>query len=204
MTRGFTLVEVLVSLVLLAGMTWLVVMFLIPTLRITARGSTQVTLQQQGVLALTRMAADLQKTTPQGLSRSPTAMGIVTIADVSGQRALVWEQSMRVYFWDPATRRLARRTWPPDATTEPVLAFSSSLPPVATEEQLAAICALPPDIILAAGVRQFEIDYPGRPGPFQQPLTLSLVLEQKAVSGQQVETFSCRRTVYLRNHGNPQ
>ncbi|MHB2019228.1 MAG: PulJ/GspJ family protein, partial [Candidatus Xenobia bacterium] len=65
---AFTIVELLVAATLSILLLGMMFAFLIPTMRASVRGSSRVEMQQQAVVALSRMAEDLEATAAAGIA----------------------------------------------------------------------------------------------------------------------------------------
>src|SRR5579883_2669017 len=100
--------------------------FLVPTMRASVRGSSRVEMQQQAVVALSRMAEDLEATAPAGIAiyapdampadkadlpqlgpnwapllmvNGPVDMSIVRLNNVNASGQQVWDSHAVIYNW---------------------------------------------------------------------------------------------------------
>jgi prepilin-type N-terminal cleavage/methylation domain-containing protein len=121
--RGFSLLELMVAMVLSLVVLGLTIAFLIPTMRASARGSARVEMQQQAVVALGRIASDLERSAPAAVSlntgaysailpkssptatpppqKTPVVLAVQRLANVNSSGDQMWENQMEIYVWDP-------------------------------------------------------------------------------------------------------
>ena len=201
MRRGFSLLEIVVVCVLLSMVMLLGVRFLVPTLRISAKGTLRVQMQQTAVTALNKLVADYEASSPAGIgtrSGAPVAVSICKLDRVQGDGTDVWSNHFIIYYCDIPTRQLRRREWPPGeppATTEEtsILKARRLLP-----DRIAAIVAEPAPVqtILAVDVESFRILHPpgGDDNELVQPLRFQLTLKRN-----DADTLTCTRSAYVRN-----
>ena len=124
--RAFTLVELLVAATLSILLLGMMFAFLVPTMRASVRGSSRVEMQQQAVVALSRMAEDLEATAPAGIAiyapdampanaadlpqlganwtpllmvKDPVDMSIVRLNNVNASGQQVWDTHAVIYNW---------------------------------------------------------------------------------------------------------
>lgn len=200
MKKGFTLLEITVTAVLLSMVMLLAIRFLVPTMRISARGTLRVEMQQTAVVALNRLITDYERSSPAGIGlrlTAPVAVSVCPVVRVQPDGADVWSDSFILYSYDVPTRQLRRREWPPGApsptTEELTITKARRLGP----DRIAGILAEPParQIILAADVDSFQIlQPPGATGDMLiQPVRFQLTLKR------QDQTFTCTRSAFVRN-----
>jgi prepilin-type N-terminal cleavage/methylation domain-containing protein len=122
--RGFTLLEIIVATFLFSLLMTMLFEFLVPTMRASVRVSNRVSLQDAGMVVLTRMVADIESTADGGIGfftsathagylpgpgmtfREPytLAVGINPIYRVNGVNSnayQAWTQKIVVYVYRP-------------------------------------------------------------------------------------------------------
>lgn len=109
--RGFTLVEVLVTIVLVSIGLTVLTMALVPSLRLSLRGHQRIELQQSGQLALRSLQDDLSHSARAGLRLGEGWLSLHRLREVSAGGAQVWEDHLVVYRWPGET--LTRSLWRP-------------------------------------------------------------------------------------------
>lgn len=216
--KAFTLLETLVTLTLLAMVTWLGFAFLLPAMRGSVRGTLRVEMQQQATVALNRLTADLRRTSAAGISLRTDSQPIVVAAcPVSGpdlrsgapgpiqpDGTVVWSDFFILYSWDSTTQKLMRREWPPGPPAPTNAEISVLKARRLTPVRMDQIVASPSNgaQVMAVGVVELSILQPagGTDTLVKQPLRFKLVLERKGNTGHdKPERFTLTRTVFLRN-----
>lgn len=178
--EGFTLVEILVASVLLLLVLDLLYVFLVPTMRMTLKGSTRSQLQLEGFSALETLARDLQRSAPGAWTwrdQPPVALGLARQDSVLPTGLKTWERGALVYAL--VDRRLQRHPW-----TDP--GADGGAPVRLGPAQLAEVARLPGARTLATEVESFEC------APRGDCLVLSLTLDRH------VDRVVVRRTVWPR------
>ncbi len=204
--NGFTLLEVIVAAVLLLLMLTLGLQLLVPSLRLSARGQARADLEQRGVLALARLTDDLLTTTQAAVSwadsqaGSPAVLALQPMDNPTSNGRQAYQDTLLTYTWTPTTRELRRQVWNPVPAS---LAITLSRQgPLQLNRgklmQLPTTTGALDDRLISRDVKQITLASPIHAPNFGNPLTLTLELERKAVSGPP-ETFQLSRTVSLRN-----
>ncbi|MBI3927773.1 MAG: hypothetical protein HY319_19690 [Armatimonadetes bacterium] len=189
---GFTLVEVLVSAMLLSLLLFILGNMLVPAMRQTARVSGRSELQQLGSLASNRMLLDLQRSAPEGITlHSPTperrllAIHRLSSVDAGGERT--WESELVLYEWKRPV--LTRSTSPlPEPATQP-----APLRPT-LEEVEEFLDNDREQRILARSASELELSVSGA------SVELWLLLEAPVPGRNQPERLTVRRRAYLWNN----
>lgn len=177
---GFTLVEVLVASALLLLVLDLLYVFLVPTMRMTLKGSTRSQLQLEGFSALETLARDLQRSAPGAWTwrdQAPVALGLARQDSVLPTGLKTWERSAVVYAL--LDRRLQRHQ-------EPEPGADGGSPVRLGPARLAEVARLPAARTLATEVESFVCV------PRGDCLELSLTLDRH------VDRVVVRRTVWPR------
>jgi Tfp pilus assembly protein PilV len=210
--RAFTLVETLVAAGLLLLFLAVAATFMVTLLRAFSRGTTRSELQQQSVIALSRMTADLQSSSVASLTLlnptasaagQPVAFSLIPIdATTAPEGVVTWKQEVVVYVWQPATGRIVRRVF----TNADALGQSARLDPLVprkiSSSLLTTMAATPAagEEQLAADVVRFEVHNENDGGNFiQPPLWLRIRAEKHGSHDSANEVFELTRTVALRN-----
>lgn len=183
----------------------LLLKIIVPAMRYSAEGNIRVELQQQGILAMNRMVADLQLTVPQGVSLKtsvPAGMAINRIGGVGGGFP-TYEGSVVVYHYDDTAQTL---TWETDALASPTTSQPNSVTP--TEIQTFVSTTSGDERILARNVTAFELT---AQSPYQEavppatqptparPMTIRLAFTKDIPHTPKVARVELVRSVYLRN-----
>ncbi|HEY3997510.1 MAG TPA: hypothetical protein VGO93_01505 [Candidatus Xenobia bacterium] len=128
--QGNSLLELIVAMALSAVVFTLMVAYLVPTLRASTKGQVRAEMQQQAMLALGRIADDLQRSSPGGVSlndsefsalipktvapgcppptappqSTPVVLAIqrVNYEDTNGNTE--WQPFVQVYAWNPVPK----------------------------------------------------------------------------------------------------
>ncbi len=113
--KGFTLIEMLVTSILVVLLFGLLFQFLIPALRFSSQGTVRAELQELAVLAMRHLVDDIERTSYAGISLHPNQMilSIHPLVDITQNSRRVYADTMIVYYHDPVRRVLIRRPWPP-------------------------------------------------------------------------------------------
>lgn len=184
------------------------------TLRAFSRGSNRNDLQQQAVVVLNHMIADLEATSVAGLAIQngdgsaagvPVAIALQKVAGTLPPDGMLgWQQAIVVYAWDPHSGYIVRREFAsPDA-----LAMAVNLKPQiprrvgATVLQQMAATPNRTDRLLARDVTSFKITSGSTdPAVITPPLVLDAVLVRASTSyntgGERLELI---KKVSPRNH----
>lgn len=202
--NGFTLIELLVGFVLLGLLSMMFVWFIVPVMRMVQLGTTRVDIQQMAVLACNRIAADLQRSAPSGVSlhskvaadpgSEPVVVGIVPIDDVDEEGRRVWDTEVIAFFWRRESKKLFRRAVHQDGlsvdlatnrpTTLPTVDLIAVADPDAAKVVPIATRVVSFDTTQLTGGRAFAID---------------ISLEEGVSGKHKPERFDYRKVVSLRN-----
>lgn len=211
--RGFSLIEIVLVSVLLVLMMTLAFNFLIPALRMSALGMLRISMEQEALTSLSRIASDVQMSVPKGITISYSNPALVAsnhykmgadgqIAD--GAAAVNWEKEFHIAYLDTGSRELRSRVWssnpaggadpplPPslDSTLSPKRIPATLLPAICSD---AGVCRR-----LARDVSEFRLEPGGAEKELRQPLKFTLVLIREGGTGRtQAEKVTFSRTVFL-------
>jgi prepilin-type N-terminal cleavage/methylation domain-containing protein len=208
--RGFTLAEVLIALALLVLVAALLLQLLIPTFRAASRGAVRIEMEQRALVALSRLASDLEESAPGatavcGQPGGPVYVGAFRLAGIDPDGAHMWEREAVVWGWKGPGMPLVRKVWKPGG--RPAI----SLVPLAEKAQrlsrsdMAAILneAELPGISLAQNVVLFTVtDGEGNPILAGVPplLTASLRIRKEAPTGRsEPEEYEQAKIIPLKN-----
>lgn len=174
--RGLTLLEVALSSVLLGLLLALFILVLAPLGRAAATGAERVELRQMAVACVEKLGADLDRTSPPGLTlrEAPTMAAIQPLAALTTSGHQTWENNLILYVHE--NERVTRRAWS-------ALASLTSPP---TPPDLAHLAGQNNATILAGWVRDLRIERTG--------LVLRLRLDVKRGP----ETYTVRFSQVLR------
>ncbi len=190
MRRGYSLVELMVT----SGVSLLILgvlyALLVIGMRIYRHGSARSELQVAATLSLGRITADVDRTTPAGLSVRPDGLALVPLKGVSADGRQLWEEEVIVCHWDPQESRLLRRRCPP-VPEGLSLALDPTRALVFTADELQALFLAggPEPAIIARDVTHFEAARAETP----RLLHLKIGLTREGLK------FSVERDVFLRN-----
>lgn len=209
--RGFSLVEILVSVALLSLVTGLFVAFLFPTMKHSAQGTARADLQQMAVMALDRIQRDLLESGTRGISTIPRAeaeprndpvvVAAIPIQDVGADAQPLWAQRVVVYWWDEEARRLSRREWPPEPPTELSVTLDPSRPRTLPYADLRALALQRngKEASVANDVVDFDVT-DADPGPgVASPVVVRMTVERGVNQQEEPESVTMERSVTLRN-----
>lgn len=205
--NGFTLIELLVGLALLGLLSLMFVWFLVPTLRMASLGTTRVDIQQMAVLAANRIAADLLKSSPAGVSlhsraladptSAPVVVAVIPLADLDEEGRRVWESEVTAYFWERTGSRLLLRHFPPGPpaalSIDPLPIDRPSLLPTADLLALAD----PSASVVTVATKVASFDVTRLPGG--RAFAIDITIEQGVSGKHQAERFDYKKIVSLRN-----
>lgn len=191
MRRGFSLVEMLVTSTVSLVVVGLLYVMLVAGMRLYRQGSTRSELQVTAMLSLTRLGADLDKTTPAGVSVRSDGLSLVPLRGISADGRQLWLEELVLYHHVPLSRQLVRRRCPP-VPEDYSLALDPTRPLTLTEEELETVflAESPTPTIIARDVVHFEVS---RPSHRLLHVRLGLHREDGLVS------FELRRELFLRN-----
>ncbi|MHB2017607.1 MAG: PilW family protein [Candidatus Xenobia bacterium] len=196
MRRGFTLVEVLVASTLALLVMGMAFMLLVPAMHAFARGSAQSQTQSDLLIALSRLDADLESGSPEGIafvsSGTQSVLAIQPMDRPAPDGTPQWQAQMIVFTWLQSRQALYRQVW----TNLPNgLPLQPTSPTKLTSEQLSLLPPGPTAVKLAEGVTAFTIDA-GLPSDrgLSGPLILGLTVQRSP--GQ---SLSLTRSVGMRN-----
>ena len=205
--RGMSLPEILVTCALAILLLGGFVAFLLPTLGLVARGTSQTEAQQQGVLALERIERELRTSGSTAVGvfgqslvgpvESP-GLYLTPLADVDGQGQPNWAPRMLAFYWDRAGQRLLMKSWPPKPPASfaqgPVLSRPARL--TVTDFRDWVTSSNGSEHSLASGVTQFDVLHAGSGSALVAPLTLQIELQRQ--EGHHREQFKFRKVFTLR------
>lgn len=226
--RGFTLLELIVAAVLMVLLLGMMFNFLIPTMRASAKGSARVEMQQQAVVALGKIADDVERSAPAGVSintagvylgsgnqTSSVCLAVQRLSDVSSGGTQSWDLHITAYCWNGLTTTpspLVRKIFNsplPDGTS-----LSQTSPSKLSDSTLNTLLSNTgtySNDTLATGVLQMQVTSNGIGALLSNPVTVRLVLGRNAATGantyaqtgtaftQYQELFDLQRTVAMRN-----
>lgn len=152
-----------------------------------ARNLRRTNLQQQINVALERIGAEMQRSTPAGITAGTNRVSIQKIADVSTDLPphLIWETALGVYYVNGGG--LHRRSWPPQPPNLGVT-LTTSMPFRPDPSQLSALCLPNNAVSLGRNVTAVQVSNPNT-----LPLTLSVTVAEDT------ESITTARTLSLRN-----
>ena len=132
---GLTLVEVLVAGFLASLVLYILITLLVPTVRMSALGTTRVDLDQRGAVITQRLVDALRRTTRAGVATgSQEGATLVSIHPLAGALAgskQSWSDSLTVFSWSDETlqeRKLSLESPPNKAAVLPLAQLSEELP----------------------------------------------------------------------------
>ncbi len=200
--KGFSLIEILVACVLLILILTLIFQVVIPMGRGTVRGSQQMELQQVGTNAINKLADDLQKAPPAGITRipatgpppgnTPLLLSIQPLSGVDSIGQQVWSEQLIIYWWYPGSQELRRMTWPPGYPLGRRPDIDEPFKP--TWNELKRLTDNPRGRDKMIGlVKDLNIDLS------VVPHELGVQMEAKSPDGSPPEIFTLSRRVYVRN-----
>ena len=203
---AFTLVELLIGFTLLAVLSFMFVWFIVPVMRMANLGTARVDIQQTAVLACNRIATDLLRSSPSGVSlhsraaadpAEPVVLAVIPIKDVDTEGRRVWDTNVVTFFWDRDKKWLLRRTFPPappgSLTIDPLPDYRPSR--LAVSDLLALADSNAPYIRLATRVVNFD----AAPFAGDRAFAIDLSIEEGVSGKRQAERFDYRKIVSLRN-----
>lgn len=206
---GITLAELLVwamlSLIVLGiGGTMLWQIF-----RTTTRGSAIAQLEQTGSTAMSRLIAELQRTTAKGITihyeldwngTKYNCTAIQTLQSVDGQGRSTYAdyKGLILYSWTPGVTVLRRREWPHNS---PGVTLSQSDPERLTPDQVRTLLADTQAVELRVpDVTNFRVYAPDVPAPnVGSHLELKIETRRRVVPNRPEESFALERVIVLRN-----
>lgn len=215
MRRGFTLIELTITAVVLLVVTVLGTLLLLRTTSAGLRGTLRVEMQQQAVTAMQRIIGDMRKSSPAGVSVSSGDLRAIAICPISQPQLrggelepvqedgrLRWSSFFLIYHHNAPAEQLVYREWPPGSVVATPDETAIVNPRRLSVARLGEVVAgtTPIQQVIASGVTAFNITYPplGSDELYIQPLTLQLVQRRKGNTGRpEPETFSYTRTVFL-------
>lgn len=200
-TSGYSIVEVLVAASLLSLLGLMVVRFLHPALRVSARSSARSTAAQQSLILGSRIERDLQSTAAAGFSYHSgpvTWLAVHPIVGADNQgRTLFSNDQVVVYRWDSSTNTMNRWEWPGGGVID-----SPDLEPLRFDRPELEGLLLTPDAYRQEYLRvlQFEISWPSvAPPNVGSPLTLELTTSEPGDSSSAPETVEFKKQIQFRN-----
>lgn len=212
--RAFTIVEVMITCLILLILFGMILEILVPAGNLLYESSVKTELQQLGQLAVNQMVLELGQTPPTGVSLSPTLastnptmpantpmiMGINPIFSTDSTTGTpVYQSNLILFYNDPLTGYLLRKTLSsplPGGTLfsastgvqlDPTTLASTLTPPNGTERRL------------AHNVQSFMVSEEDN-GFGPQIYRISLTLVQDLPGTQRKAQTDILRKVFLRNH----
>lgn len=162
----------------------------VPALRYSARGQTRLELQQAGLLAISEMGRELQRSRSTGLSFGADFLGLHPQLGVDSGGSPVWSDEVRVYQHRVATSELVRLTLPAPAPGP----FVFSAVPGSAPRHVRT---------MASWVTLFQAQrpQPAAPPALAQPIGLKLQLEKAYAAGEAPARVELSLRVSLRGEG---
>lgn len=124
--HGLSAVEAIITLALFAVVATLVMSVFTRSIRISARESVNLELEQTCHFLFRQVQQDLTSSGVSGLSYLETpdwhGVGIHSIEDITSEGTLAWSGTLRFYFWDKKTESLYKQnlTISPDPLANPI------------------------------------------------------------------------------------
>jgi len=196
--RGFSLLEMVVYISLMAIVSMLLGPQLIHVWRLTARLQLRDDAHQMLNIALQRLILDLHQTRAEGVSlrADPNILAVNRLLKVQDDGLLIWAPDYSLYYLDQD--RLVRQHWPngaPAATPEETdSSLAKLLDPARLLEIRNGAASARPEI-LARKVLEFRTDPNQRATGLVLPLQIFLRL---GPADSTVDQVSARRSVMLR------
>lgn len=181
------MLELVVAMTIALGLALVMTKLFLSGQRWQSRNLRRTNLQQQMMLAVQRISADLQQSTPLGITVGPNQLALQRIADVSTDipPRHIWETALIVYFVN--SRGLYRRSWPP-APPNLGVTLSTSQPFHPDPTQLNTLCTSGGAIRVGSNLTIMQVSPPNT-----LPLSLRLSVAEEG------ETLSSVRILSLRN-----
>jgi len=161
----------------------LLFVMLVAGMRLYRHGSSRSELQVAATLGLGRLAADLDRTTPAGLSVRSDGVGLVPLRGISADGRQLWREELILYWHSPSSQTFLRR-----ASEDPT--YDPTNPLTLSKDALQALFLAdgPEPTVMARDVVSLEISRPtGR------LLHVRLELAREALR------FELQRDICLRN-----
>lgn len=195
-SKGLTLLEILVVVILFLLAGTLLFQVFSPSIQALTRGANRMELHQSAWLVMDRLSADLGQAAPGGWSfLSDSDQAILSVHKLDGLTAQgdrAWEDILRITKWRAAERTIQYFEWPPGP---PDLGVDIPLdsPLALTPDQLAQFStASPPrQRLLVDDVELLEIAQVAPPAT--QPLRVRLVLKRQEAGPRESQQFELER-----------
>jgi prepilin-type N-terminal cleavage/methylation domain-containing protein len=206
--RGFTLIEILIAAGIAAAIATVMVAFLITSLQAQARMAVRVDVQEQGMMACTRVGKDLQSTVLAGVSlrkssgAQPEVLALHPLLGVGSTDppAQVFSRQLVIYSWTPGQRRIIRQLWPPDPNTPPAPPVPTAFGPFRADQALLLSLATTPSAnqqSFGGDITGFNVTAGSSPPLVSPPIILTVSLS-KMVKDKPYD-YTLTRTLSLRN-----
>jgi prepilin-type N-terminal cleavage/methylation domain-containing protein len=210
--RGLSLAELLIA-VFIAGIIMTIgangIAYLLQNV---TRGSDRAELQQQGLVAVSKMSADIESTCVNGISllnpdgaASPVVLAVVPIDQTNAPDGYVtWQLQAVTYVYDAGAGTLTRRIFTP-ANLPPLGGVLQANAPQRIPAAVLALMGathLNGEQLLARNVIRLTIGHGSNdPSLITLPLNLDVVLDKPPTNAQRDHTtFEITRAVASRNH----
>ena len=206
--NGFTLLELIISAVLLLILLGLVFSFLIPATRASIKGSIRAEIQQEAMRTMNNIISDLTKSSGSAISitatmndpeTGPVAVAMVKIKDILPECQREWEQSLILYYWQGKGQPVYKRIL---SSSECGIPLSANSPAKLSQSSLLSLAgsAGVKGQVLARDVDEFRITTAGFGNVLGSPVKLLIRIKRKAASGGgNEEIFDISRSIKLRN-----
>jgi type II secretory pathway pseudopilin PulG len=200
--RGLSIVEILVVLGLLAIVSLLLATLFGHSLRVTARESALLELEQTSYFTLEKIEADLLESNLTGISLLEGGPGEITgvavnpIHDITSDGDLAWKGSSIIYFYLPDKESVYKLKYPSGIEQEAEVQATSTR---FTKTELLDLVQANKGRALRVtdGVKSFAIA-PDDSTSGSRLLSLSITLERN-IGETEERTFTLRKDVALRN-----
>lgn len=205
-SRGFTLAEALIAVALAAIVTALGAMLISTMLRGYARGRTRSDLQSQAQVVCQTLEADLRTCAPAAISiyngarSDPQDVVAVAVQRIEGTMPpdglAMWQTTLLVYVWNPATRTVVRREVARDDPRVQSLQLSAKAPRHVPDDLLRRLAAGSgqSDRLLAREVDALEVTAGADPTLMTMPITIRVVAARHSTAysadGERAEAFA--------------
>lgn len=207
--RAFTLIEILIAAGIAAAIATVMVSFLITSLQAQARMAVRVDVQEQAMMACSRVAKDLQSTVLGGVSlrkssaNQPEVLAVHPLISVATNDppTQVFARQLVVYSWAPGQGKIVRQLWPPDPNMPPVGAVPTAFKPFRADQAALLTLATTPSPTssqsFGGDITSFNVTTGSTAPLVGPPITLNLKLS-KTVKGRTYD-YELARTLSLRN-----
>ncbi len=215
-SKGFTIIEVLVMSTLFLVLLSFVAQLFITAMHRTNDGRARVDLQQNGLFLLRQWERDIERTAPAAMRGYQGEATVVSLAQIGGPAIqdgqsipgpgddgyLPWRDQLVAYVYHSEERTFRRLVF--EQSTPPFVGrFSNSRPllPTPAELEIVAQSTLPLERVLSRDVEEFHLaDSKGSQTSFnEQTLHLRIKLGKDLSSVSRRAEFTIERRYALRN-----